>query len=321
MNALFKNVLGAKAVASFSTAFRGAGGGEAGIAAVDAILKKFSGTVSEATVQENLGRSMGTKESKAIEVQNRLDKISASFLDKVLPSLEKLAPSAEGAANSLASIVAWAASNPLAAVGVAVAGSVAAAIAKAAIGDAIGKAVAGGISGKGLAIGAITATVAMAYLAIREYNEQKQKAAEEAVTKREESADLVKRAQEQLKATGRIEPETVNELIRRRSELEGSLQLGKRYNAGEDLNWFEKIGAKITDVAMGEDLSRSKAELEGAGAQNVKDRDKLNEQAAKMDALLAAVKDSKLKGPLDVNVLNQPAAGGPSVDQSGRAAQ
>jgi hypothetical protein len=325
MNALFKNVLGAKAVASFSTAFRGAGGGEAGIAAVDAILKKFSGTVSEDVIKENLGRSMGTKESKAIEFQNRLDKISADFVEKVVPSLEKLAGPAADAADALASIVAWAASNPLAAVGITIAGSIAAAIAKATIGEligkAIGQAVSSGMAGKGLAIGAVTATVAMAYLAIREYNEQKQKAAENEVEKRAETAQLLKKAQQQIESTGKLDPDTARELIARRADVRRSLKSAEIYKSDENLNWFEKFGAKVADVVTGEDLSKSKAELEGAGAQNVKDRETLNQQKAQLDALIGAVKDGKIKGPIDVNVLNQPAAGGPSVDQSGRAPQ
>lgn len=320
MNALFKNVLGAKAVATFSTAFKGAGGGEAGIAAVDAILKKFSGTVSEDVIKENLGRSMGTKESKAIEVQNRLDKISASFLDKVLPSLEKLAPKAEGAADALASIVAWAASNPLAAVGVAVAGSVAAAIAKATIGEVAGNAIAKAVSsmgGKGLAVASIVATAATAYLYLQKTFDEGAKG-QNKLADVEVSAGSSRQILREV-AAGRItREEALKQLEETYSTGSKAVDLAKKgVGYADALNPFSRVTAEEAGMAQqlreGENGPKvgGKTESEALQANLVSVKEAIESLKTQMSNDAKTVKK--------VEVVNQPS--GPAADQGGRAAQ
>lgn len=150
MNSMFKSSLGTKTVDPLITAFRRAGGGDQGMAAIDALLGKFSGTVSDQTISENANRSMGTTESKAQLFQNKLDAVMATLADRVLPAFEKMAPHAEKVAAAFADLVAYVSNNTGQAITLAIVGS----IAKAAIGPSITQALVDTISGKpGTALG------------------------------------------------------------------------------------------------------------------------------------------------------------------------
>lgn len=145
MNEMFKSSLGTKPVDALAKEFRGAGGGEAGLKAVDALLAKFSGSVSEDVINENLGRAMNTTESKAQVFQNKIDLITASMADRVLPAFERLAPTVEKTMQAFADVVSWSANNPGQAITLAIVGS----IAKASLGPMIGKALVDMIAGSG----------------------------------------------------------------------------------------------------------------------------------------------------------------------------
>lgn len=170
MNALFKNVVGYKAVSSFVSAYKGAGGGEAGMKAVDAQFGRFGGKVSDATIEENLKRALETKESKAQEAQNRIDRITAYMADRLIPQLEKLAGPAEKAAGALAELVSTAAEHPWGAIATVIATSIGASIAKATIGEMAGKAFAsalGSLGPGGIAVGALAATAVTGYIYLK----------------------------------------------------------------------------------------------------------------------------------------------------------
>lgn len=136
MKKLFANVLGAKGVEGLASTYRTAGGGQAGLEAVDKLLARFSGQVSEGDIDERLKRSMGTKASVGQDWQNRFDALVSSMMDKLIPSLEKLAPEVEKVVKAFADVVAWAAENP----GKAITAAILASIGKAAIGAAISSA-------------------------------------------------------------------------------------------------------------------------------------------------------------------------------------
>ena len=170
MNALFKNVVGYKAVSSFVSAYKGAGGGEAGMKAVDAQFARFGGKVSDATIEENLKRALETKESKAQEFQNRIDRITSYMADRLIPALEGFAGPAEKGGKMLAEMVASAAEHPWGTIATVIATSVAASIAKAAIGEMAGKAFAsalGSLGPGGIAVGALAATAVTGYIYLK----------------------------------------------------------------------------------------------------------------------------------------------------------
>jgi surfactin synthase thioesterase subunit len=327
LSTFFQNKNSRNVLNSLSSIYTTAGGGDKGIAAVSSEFKKYSETMSSADVDKRFALSAEGRKAKAEAFQNNLDRVADTLANRVLPEAEKLAPAFLKIADAGAGIIAWAVSNPFAAIGTAIAGSIAASIGKVVIGEAIGKAIAGGMGGKGLAIGAITATVAMAYLAIREFNEEKQKAGEAEKAKTEATEDLVKRAQVQLESGKKIDPETMNELIRRRADLEGARNRAGRYDANEDVNFFEKAGAKIYSTFAEGDDAKMLAEYEGGGAENAKSKETLDKQAGVMDALLKAATDARRNPSADeiggavakaVAPLVQPAIAAPTT---GRVSQ
>lgn len=131
LHKMWANILGAKGPEVVASAYRQAGGGAAGEAAVDAVLSKYmkSNALSpEATKIMNEDRKAGMK-AKGQDFQNNLDKIVSVSAKELVPAFQELAPLALSAAKALGGVVAWAAANPGKAVlaGFAVAGMRAAA--------------------------------------------------------------------------------------------------------------------------------------------------------------------------------------------------
>lgn len=150
MNEMFKSSLGTKTVDPLLKEYRAGGGGEGGMAKIDALLAKFSGKVSDSVVDENVTRAMSTMDSKAQLFQNKIDTITASLADRVLPAFERLAPNVEKAVKAFADVVAWSAENPGRAITLAIVGS----IAKASIGPMITKTLTDVIAGQMGGVGA-----------------------------------------------------------------------------------------------------------------------------------------------------------------------
>ncbi len=144
MNELFKSSLASKSIDSLVKTFKGAGGGDAGLAAIDKMVGRFTRPIEEHTITANGGAYMSTTESKAQLFQNKPDQITASLAERVLPAMERMAPHAESVAKAFASIVTAVADNPGKAITLAIVGS----IAKATIGPAISKAIVDNIAGK-----------------------------------------------------------------------------------------------------------------------------------------------------------------------------
>lgn len=144
MNEMFKSSLGTKPVDALAKEYKAGGGGAGGLEAVDRLWAKFTRTASEDVIGENAQRAMGTTESKAQLFQNKLDAITASLAERVLPAFEKLAPKAEQVMNAFADLVTYVSNHSGQAITLALVGS----IAKAAIGPAISKALVDTIAGK-----------------------------------------------------------------------------------------------------------------------------------------------------------------------------
>lgn len=310
MKKLFANVVGERAVASLTSAYKGAGGGQKGIDAVNAQLDRFSKKATDEVITENLNRNMGTKASKAQIQQNAMDERWAALTEKIMPSLEKLAPAVDKSVDAFASLVEFVANHLGLSIGIAIAGS----IAKAAIGPMIGKVIAeqvaanglggalgkaaGGIPGGGAALAGVTILATAAYLSVKEFNQNKEGAAKSEQERMARAQELLGEADK-----GKLSKDKREELMRLRAEMEGSVGLAKKYNAGEDLNWFEKFGSGLVDFFGDEEMGKKKAEIEGRGKEAAGSLEKMEALNAKMDALLAATKDNKQKGPVDVNIV------------------
>jgi hypothetical protein len=153
---IFANMQGERAAAGSVTTFR-QGMAEArakgmtkdkdvaeyGANKVFAEWEKFSETMSQKQIDDNVSKSMDTKESRAQLFQNQLEKVVAAMADKVLPQMEKLGPKVIEVVEALAKLVSWASTNP----GQAITMAIVASIGKAAIGSVISKGIESLLSG------------------------------------------------------------------------------------------------------------------------------------------------------------------------------
>ncbi len=139
-----------------------------GSAAVKAKFGEYAGGTSSQDTAAALAAANDTTASKVQLLNNQLERIAESSAAKVLPALEKLAPSLISAADSAGKIAGWAAENPYAAVAVMAGASIAKEMAgaglKAIMEGALKQGLAGGLGG---ALGG-TIAVAAATIAIEE---------------------------------------------------------------------------------------------------------------------------------------------------------
>jgi len=138
----------------FMTAYNAAGGGAKGETAVREEFKRLkAASMGKGAVKEDFDEAMSTSASKAELFQQRLDKLTADFAEKVMPSLVKLAPVAERLFGAFSGIVQWAANNPFAAVVAVMTASIAKEMAAAGIGEAIKRMLSGGAGAGGGTVG------------------------------------------------------------------------------------------------------------------------------------------------------------------------
>ena len=145
MKKLFANVVGERAVAALTGAYNKAGGGDAGIAAVNDQFNRFGGTISNDQLKENLGRRMGSRSAQMAVAQNDVDQVYADMVKDLAPALKEIIPIARDVTKAFAGVVSWAANNP----GSAITAAIVASIGKAAIGKAASDALTSAIKGGG----------------------------------------------------------------------------------------------------------------------------------------------------------------------------
>lgn len=126
--------------------FVNAGGGQAGLDAMNKKFKDLGGaTLSQAQVEKDNAERLKESTARAQLFNNALERSAGALAERVLPVLEKAAPSLLQFAESMAKAVAWAADNP----GKLVVGAIIASIAKAAIGQVLAGALQKMVQGTG----------------------------------------------------------------------------------------------------------------------------------------------------------------------------
>lgn len=126
MTQMWADTLGQKPIRGLTNAFNEAGGGEKGWqAALEKIKPFMSAQMTKDVEKANLEDYNKTTAARAAEFQNKLDVITTSMANRLLPALEQLAPKALELANTFSDAVAWAAGNPWQAVMVLLGASVA----------------------------------------------------------------------------------------------------------------------------------------------------------------------------------------------------
>lgn len=126
MNKLFMDVVGARAVGGLQKTFVGAGGGDQGLKAVDAVISKMlKAQVSQKEIQESAERASDTTAAKAARFQNELDKVTEGVMANLVPALEKAGPSVLAFADTVGKVATWTVNNPKTAIAAAISASIA----------------------------------------------------------------------------------------------------------------------------------------------------------------------------------------------------
>jgi hypothetical protein len=171
LNTMVMDAQAKRAIRGFQVEFNKAGGGEKGLAAVDALFDKFmTGGISDELRAKNLSAHENSTSAKVAKFQARMDEVAQSVQVGLLPALEQLAPVAERLAKKLGDMMTWAANNPGSAIVAAIALAIGRAglesvfrsmieyvIKAAAMRAGVGVVAAGGIGGGGAAGGAMRA--------------------------------------------------------------------------------------------------------------------------------------------------------------------
>ena len=312
MDALFKDVMGKRAIDAYTKTYREAGGGKKGLDAVDEKFEGiFKGTrdFTQQDIETQAARAKNTAASKVQDFNNNMEKVAASLAERVLPALEKLEPKIVQVVEALASMVSWAAENPGQAITAAIIGSIAKAALGTAVEMALGAALKGAIGGAG-GLGALGSVgTAGALLAVGAASIMVTKAAIEVASSevskgQNKSADADAVLLNALakynaaKRTGQGQEEALAELEKSRG------QQAQRIKAAEDPSSYLSVLNPFSNDTLSS-VSNEKS-----------DADKIDQLRADMQAVEAAIMSLK-QGSLRVTVDNMP-AGGPNVPQNGR---
>lgn len=149
MGKLFASTIGRKTTQGLTTAYNDAGGGAAGLAAVDAQIKAFmeKSTDFQEKVNAAVERRNETTAAKVQAFQNKLDDVTSQVAERLLPALERAAPKFLDAADALGKLTTYALDNPMKAVSLAIAAAVARAGIESALRTGIERALLGAPSG------------------------------------------------------------------------------------------------------------------------------------------------------------------------------
>lgn len=328
---LFPNEASKRAVMGMHGTYMDAGGGEAGILAIQKKFQEFSASMSQEDVDNAAGLAKRSKAGQAQSMQNKFETSWADALEKVAPAMERMAPHIGKVADGFASLVVFMAENP----GKAVVGAIVASIGKAAIGTAVSSALAkwvegsaaGGAAGAGpakaaggaagvfgaaslVAVGAVTITAIGVELIADEFKRRDAKDSEE-IVKRQEAQVLADNAVSMVQR-GAISPEdAIAQLETQRAELEAKIKSGENAPGllegnvralRDSFNWVAGSGPSFDATRTDTDNARH---LEA-------NKDAINNVAK----TIAALKN----GVQQVSVVNMPAGGlapGIKADGSG----
>lgn len=150
MNAFIMDAQAKRAVRGLAVEYNKAGGGEKGLAAVDALVGRFQkGGVSEETRSANLKAHNESIGAQVQQFQAALDEIAGTLLHDLLPTLREAEPTIVKFVKAIADMASWAAENPWKAVVAALGASLLRAGIESAIRNAIERAIMGGGGGIG----------------------------------------------------------------------------------------------------------------------------------------------------------------------------
>jgi hypothetical protein len=286
---------GMKGINPFVAAFKGAGGGDAGHAAVLKLFKEFEDVGGNYTeIQRD---AADVQKSTSIEFEIAMMELKEVFATELVPVVRDLVPYLREMAPVVRTVTEYAvalgqalADNPLKGLGAALAFAIGAEITKAQLASVLQGGVITPLGAVGMAAGA-TAAALMSFAAYveRKTNEGKAKASEAAARGNEVRA----KAQAELDANGALSPETEKQLKDLQMTEKGTIAAGNQAVAesGGARDWFETGMASLGHDGYEAALEKRKA-LQGA----VTSKDYMD-GSGETDRLLEINNMSKKYGP------------------------
>lgn len=288
------------ALQEFLNVFQGAGGGEAGRAAVMAEFEKFSGTDKQ--LESDLDQVFQTTANKAERFNAELEDVTDNLIRGLTPSLQNAAPAIIDFTNVLSRAVAWGAENPGKAAAAAIGVSIARAGIESTMRAAIDKAImAGGpalVKALGTSIGGALAVAGLgglvigtAYVTIESFLSDSKKKQQEAVD-REMSFEDRRREWRQKADAGELTIEDWSAI--RKELLERTARLGTAEDVRRDLESPLGQAKRFAEDYFGDMFG-----FDTAGAQGMVDAQQIGELKASIEEM----KDL-LRRPLRTTVTN-----------------
>jgi len=166
---LFKSVMAQRGISALTTAYNKAGGGKAGLSAVDqqfAIFGKESAITKDEVAEDNKKRQETTA-AQAQAFQNAVDAVVAQTQNELTPALVQLKDPAIAAAHALSEIVKFSGKHPAEAVAIAISAAIARAGLESAFRAGVEKMIEGGAAAGGIKMLApVAITIAAATIAM-----------------------------------------------------------------------------------------------------------------------------------------------------------
>ena len=312
---LWSNSTSAKSANAALKVYNDAGGGKAGHAAVQGEFDKYKKTVTPEQVKEMAASKLDDTGAKVARFNNKMDEIADSVSAKVLPALEKLAPTIISAAESLGKMVGWAAENPAKAMALAFAASIAKEVAAANLKSVLQ----GALGGKGGAVLAgITIAAATATLITESMNKDIEKGESKGSSEVDSTDATIVGAAKELRKTGKLSPETRASLEQAQAEI--AAQKGEGDKAGAPTasrasGWIASTlgfgkGGGTEDMARQNELHANDSRFSG----QQKDIKALLDGTAAAQIATAVAAGMKNNGPTDVRIVGgaMPGTTGPA---------
>ncbi len=324
LGGMIKDTMAFRAVRGFATVYNEKKGTQA--EKLDAVRAEFAkqraavlgeGAGGKNELETQFAASMQTSEAKVQLFNNKLSEIGDSIASRVLPALEKLAPTIVNGVEAFGKFVAWAAENPGKALAVALTASIARAsldtvlragienLFKSANGGG-GAGIGGGAGGKlskGLMAAGMALTIAAAAITITQVGEmiiddvsKKREGAKDSTEAALIGADNAVRAALHAKKGGTADVKTLNALQAEKDKLDA--RVADAENMKKE-GW--KIGSGVWSWLGGEGDSFSHQNQSDADARRL---DELKAEQVKLEAAMRSVHSALTGGVLRVEVVS-----------------
>lgn len=317
-SAMFKGIKAGAVITGAANIAREAGGGQAGIDAVQKTWTSYRGAMSQDEITNSANARKGNTDSKAADFNNQLERIASSLAERVLPQMEQLGPKIINFIDALSKMIGWASENP----GSAITAAIIASIGKAAIGSMLSAALpelikgamgaklagAGSLGALGTGLGIAMATFMIGSAVINLLSDATSKGQNAAVNDNAATADALTNAKANLEGKGRggTDADNLKTLEERKAALAARIDGAKSESYDGLDSLVETIYSSKTLEQRGkrrEDMDHLNDSRDGSGAPG------LLTQQANVEAAIKAL-HTKMSGVINVNIVSGGAAVG-----------